>query len=293
MGRAKIPMKYIQSAKSRKITFKQRKHGLEKKISEFCKKSGAKACFIVYDGDHNNIEPTTWPEDLTSVNSLLQEYQNQKIEKTPEIFDVKDYFENKIEKVETKINKVRRDILTKIYPTWHPHFSNLDENQLRDFIATINAKIQACNHKISMLKNMQQIETSTLDICDMIDFSDLGDFPPSSPSNQLSGLVERNGQVVDPDYTSEMVDFTSLGDLPPSSSSNQLSGLVEMSDQVVNPDYMSEIVDFTSLGDLPPSSSANQLSQLVDLDDWINQLDDGVLCWDCQPDEFFWKDLSF
>jgi len=292
MGRAKIPMKYIQSAKSRKITFKQRKQGLQKKISEFCKKSGAKACFIVYDGDHTNVEPMTWPEDLTIVNSLLQEYQNQKIEKTPKIFDVKDYFENKKEKVVTKINKVRKDILSNIYPTWHPQFSNLDENQLRDFIATINAKIQACNHKISMLKNMQQIETSTLDICEMIDFSDLGDFPPSSPPNQLSGLVEMNDQVVNSDYTSEMMDFTSLGDLP-SSSSNQLSGLVEGNDQVVNPDYMSEMVDFTSLGDLPPSLSSNQLTQHVDLDDWINQLDDGVLCWDCQPDQFVWRDLSF
>jgi len=89
---------------------------------------------------------------MTIVNSMLQEYEHQKIEKTPKVFDVNDYFKIKKD-VEAKITKVRKDIFKIKYPTLHPHFNNMEENQLKDFIAAIDAKIQACDHKINMLKS--------------------------------------------------------------------------------------------------------------------------------------------
>jgi hypothetical protein len=98
MGRKKIPMKYIQNEKSRKIAFKERKNGLARKLSKFVSKTGARACLIVYDDDGNYVGPITWPEDPTIVNSMLQEYEHKKIEEAPEIFDVHKYFEIKKKK---------------------------------------------------------------------------------------------------------------------------------------------------------------------------------------------------
>lgn len=152
MGRGKITMKYIKNVKLRKQTFKQRKAGLIKKITEYTMKAGATACLIVYDGG-NNTGPMTWPEDHTMVNSMLQEYVHQKIENTPKIFDVNDYFEIKKAKVKAEIIKAHKDIIDIKYPTWHQDLVNMEASQLRDLSAVIDAKIQACNHKINMFKS--------------------------------------------------------------------------------------------------------------------------------------------
>jgi len=164
MGRRKITMKYIKNEKNRKSTFKQRKNGLIKKISEFTLKTGAEACLIVYDGDDggNTAGPITWPEDHTIVNSMLQEYEHQKVENTSKIFDVKDYYENKKKMVKTEITKVHKAIVDIKYPTWHPDLVNMEESQLKDFSALIDAKIQACNHKINMLKSEMVKENDVL-----------------------------------------------------------------------------------------------------------------------------------
>ncbi|CAJ2662243.1 unnamed protein product [Trifolium pratense] len=160
MGRAKIDMKYIQKGKPRKLSYNQRINGLKSKISEFSK-SGAKACLIVYNDD-DNFGAMTWPEDPTTVNSMLQEYEHQKIETPPKIFDVKDYFENKKDIAQAAIIKVRKDILKNKYPTWHPNFNQMEEKNLISFITSIEEKIQVCNGKISMLKDMQQNDTNFL-----------------------------------------------------------------------------------------------------------------------------------
>jgi len=201
MGRGKITMKYIKNEKFRKQSFKQRKNGLIIFFSQFTMKTGAKACLIVYDDDGNNVGPITWPEDHTMVNSMLQEYEHQKIEKTSKIFNVNDYFEIKKAKVEAEITKVHKDIINIKYPTWHPDLVNMEASQLRDFIALVDAKIQACDHKINMLKSEMVEENVVLnpshhtssknqldDINEMVDSTDLGDFPSTSSVNQLKDL---------------------------------------------------------------------------------------------------------
>ncbi|WJX91320.1 hypothetical protein P8452_73114 [Trifolium repens] len=150
MGRSKITMRYIQNENSRKHSFNQRKKGIRSKISKITK-SGAKICLVMYDG--NNAGPITWPEDLAIVNTMLQEYEHQKIEKTPNIFQIDDYFKIKKDIVKAEITKVRKDILNIKYPTWHPHFNNMDENQLKNFLASIDVKIRTCNLKINTLKS--------------------------------------------------------------------------------------------------------------------------------------------
>ncbi|AES65829.1 agamous-like MADS-box protein AGL11 [Medicago truncatula] len=153
MGRGKLTIKHIQDWKARKSSFNQRSNGLAKKVSEFSSKFGVEACLIVYDGDGRLL---TWPQNSIVVQSILKTYELQKIETTPKIFDVKDYFANKKNKVEGEISKVHKEIVMKMYPTWHPCFMNMDGEQLKTFIGILDAKIQACNHKISMLKKMQQ-----------------------------------------------------------------------------------------------------------------------------------------
>jgi hypothetical protein len=68
---------------------------------------------------------------------------------------VKDYFANK-NKIEAEISKVHKEIVKNKYPTWDPCFINMDGEQLKAFTAIVNAKIDACDQRISMLKTMHQ-----------------------------------------------------------------------------------------------------------------------------------------
>jgi len=208
MGRAKITMKYIKDKKNRKSTFKQRKNGFIKKISQFTIKTGAKACLIVYDDDDddggNNAGPITWPEDHTIVNSTLQEYVHQEIEKTPKIFDVNDYFENKKKMVKTEITKVHKAIIDIKYPTWHPDLINMEEGELKDLIAIVNAKVDACNLKINMLKSEMVKENVVLNPT------------PLSVMHNIPQIQQHNNDI------SEMMDMTNDVGLPHNSSTDQL-----------------------------------------------------------------------
>lgn len=201
-------MKYIKNKKNRKNTFKQRKNGLIKKISQYTNKTGAKACLIVYDDDDddggNNAGPITWPEDHSIVNSMLQEYVHQEIEKTPKIFDVNDYFEIKKKMVETEITKVHKAIIDIKYPTWHPDLIKMEESELKDLIAVINAKVDACNLKINMLKSEMVKENVVL---------------KPSPLSVIHSIPQMQQHMND---ISETMDMTNHAGLPHNSSTNQL-----------------------------------------------------------------------
>ncbi|XP_004490182.1 uncharacterized protein [Cicer arietinum] len=312
MGRAKVAIKNINNEKVRKITFMNRKNGLTKKISDFSIKSGAKACLIVYDGD-GNVAPTIWPQDPTLVNSMLQEYENQKIGTSPKIFDIKDYFKIKKEIVEAEILKVKKAISRNKFPTWDPSFNNMQVEHLTTFMETINAKVQDCNEKINMMKNIQEIETNflhnTSHMQNMVPES--VDSSNSSQINVIQSIPQMEQYIHDPmelplDDVYEMVDLTNDVDLPPNSSTNQLCQLVECDDLEVKPINVCQLVECDDLevkpinvcqlvecDDLEVKPINERVNQFADVDDWTNQLDDDILNWIRQPDQFSWKDISF
>ena len=225
MGRArgKLTIKHIQDDRARKFAFNQRNNNLAKKVSDFSRKFGVEACLIVYDG-YGDGRPITTPQDSTIVRSMLENYEQQKIEgTTTKIFDVKDYFANKIKKAEGEISKVHKEILMKMYPTWHPCFMNMKEEQLKTFISILDGKIQACNKRISMLNKMQQSdETSFLD---------------SIPQRKyISNHVDV--QQSETSFTQNTVDpLNSSGSLPPvlPTGTNQFGEFVKLDDVMAEP----------------------------------------------------------
>ncbi|RDX69819.1 hypothetical protein CR513_51023, partial [Mucuna pruriens] len=45
-------------------------------------------------------------------------------------------------------------------PIWDPIFKNMEEEQLKAFIALVDGKINACDHRNNMLKNNNQSEAN-------------------------------------------------------------------------------------------------------------------------------------
>ncbi|KAK7304724.1 hypothetical protein VNO77_42611 [Canavalia gladiata] len=160
MGRQRITLKRISNDRTRKNTFKHRANGLVKKIHEFCTMCGAEACFIAYDDGNGNVGPMTWPQDPTLVHSIIEKYERQKNDKPPKTFNLEDFFENRKNTVEAEISRVQKEITKIKYPTWDRSFSELGEEQLRAFIAMLDTKIEACDHRVNMLKNLYQSEAN-------------------------------------------------------------------------------------------------------------------------------------
>jgi len=54
--------------------------------------------------------------------------------------------------VDSEISKVQKEILEIKYPTWHPFFNNLGAEELKNFIARVDMKLEACNQRKEMVE---------------------------------------------------------------------------------------------------------------------------------------------
>ncbi|KAK7381065.1 hypothetical protein VNO78_33589 [Psophocarpus tetragonolobus] len=157
----------------------QRKKGLIKKVSEFSIMCGVEACLIVYDDENGGVEPVTWPQESTMVRSIIQNYHEQQLknERFPMNFGIQDFFENRRNMVEAEIFKVHKQITNIKYPTWDQNMRNMEEEQLKAFITHVDDKIRACDHRINMLKSMQQSEANLSFMQNMVQTSAISSHP--------------------------------------------------------------------------------------------------------------------
>ncbi|OIW09977.1 hypothetical protein TanjilG_32717 [Lupinus angustifolius] len=155
MGRGRIPMEVIKKEKARKTTFQKRKNGLMKKVYEFSTLCGVDVCLIIYApdfDDQGDAEFETWPHDTREVHRIIQKYNNTTSDRRPRIYDVQEYFKDRMKKVEAEISKVHKEKHKIMYPTWDESFNGLGEEQLRMFVSSLDAKLNTCNQRINMLK---------------------------------------------------------------------------------------------------------------------------------------------
>ena len=73
MTRKKVKLAYISNDSARKATFKKRKKGLMKKVSELSTLCGIEACAIVYSP--YDAQPEVWPSPIT-VQLMLSQFKN-------------------------------------------------------------------------------------------------------------------------------------------------------------------------------------------------------------------------
>ncbi|WVZ21630.1 hypothetical protein V8G54_008952 [Vigna mungo] len=157
MGRPKLILKPITNGRDRDLALMKRKKALFKAISEFCSVCGVKSCLIMYDGKGDS-PPLTWPQDPIEMHSIIQRYERMVFEKIPKNFDLNNFFEMRKNIVDSEIAKVQKEILETKYPTWHPCFNNLGAEELKNFIARLDSKLEACNQRTVMFKWKKQDE---------------------------------------------------------------------------------------------------------------------------------------
>lgn len=139
--------------------------------------------------ESDKVKPDIWPQDSKNIQFIIQNYKCQRIEKPPKTFHIEDFFDNRKNMIEVEISKLHKQERDVMYPTWDPSLSNMENEQLWKFITEVNAKIEACDKRITMLKNMNQDEININVIKKMSQ-------PSVSHSSQLNFMSQNQQQLM-------------------------------------------------------------------------------------------------
>ncbi|KAK7411696.1 hypothetical protein VNO78_03133 [Psophocarpus tetragonolobus] len=128
-------------------------------MSEFSTACGVNACLIMYD-DNGDTPLMTWPQDPNEVHSIITRYEGIKHEKLPKNFYLNNFLKDRKSMVEIEISKIQKEIIKIQYPTWQLSFNNLSIEELENFMARLDIKLEACNQRIRMSKHKPQNEAN-------------------------------------------------------------------------------------------------------------------------------------
>ncbi|XP_028783967.1 agamous-like MADS-box protein AGL82 [Neltuma alba] len=151
-------MEPIQNKKARKATFEGRKKSIMKKAYELSTLCGVEVCIIIYGPNNNEgqVPAQTWPQDPQDVIRIIHKYNKARIasRQPPKKYDLQDFFRDRRNKVEAERAKVDKETLRNL----SSHQQNLNsprDDELRMFVAELDARIEECDRRINMLKMMK------------------------------------------------------------------------------------------------------------------------------------------
>ncbi|CAK7340419.1 unnamed protein product [Dovyalis caffra] len=107
MTRKKVKLAYISNDSARKATFKKRKKGLMKKVSELSTLCGIDACAIVYSPYES--QPEVWPSPL-GVQRVLSKFKTMpEMEQSKKMVNQEGFLRQRITKASEQLKKQRKD----------------------------------------------------------------------------------------------------------------------------------------------------------------------------------------
>ncbi|GAB2291781.1 hypothetical protein Dimus_026034 [Dionaea muscipula] len=166
MGRAKLPMRFIEKEKTRNITFLKRKKGLKKKAYELSTLCDVPICIIIYpnnnnnnNDDHNNnvakSEAEIWPSSPQKVLDVLNRYiLLPQEDQQRRALNLSDILRGKKKKAEQDLLKLQQKSMATKYPTWHSVLAGLDKDQLIQMASDLDDK---CRMISGMINNNQSL----------------------------------------------------------------------------------------------------------------------------------------
>lgn len=107
MTRKKVKLAFIINDSARKATFKKRKKGLMKKVSELSTLCGIDACAIIYSP--YDPQPEVWPSPL-GVQRVLSKFRRMpELEQSKKMVNQESFLRQRIQKAKDQLTKQRKD----------------------------------------------------------------------------------------------------------------------------------------------------------------------------------------
>ncbi|XP_057444194.1 agamous-like MADS-box protein AGL80 [Lotus japonicus] len=108
MTRKKVKLAFITNDSARKATFKKRKKGLMKKVSELSKLCDIDACAIVYSP--YDPQPEVWASPKLGVQGVLAKFMRMpELEQSKKMVNQESFLRQRIQKATEQVKKQRRD----------------------------------------------------------------------------------------------------------------------------------------------------------------------------------------
>ena len=107
MTRKKVKLAYISNDSARKATFKKRKKGLLKKVSELSTLCGIDACAIIFSP--YDSQPEVWPSPLGVQRVLSQFKKMPEMEQSKKMVNQDSFLRQRIAKANEQLKKQRKD----------------------------------------------------------------------------------------------------------------------------------------------------------------------------------------
>ncbi|XP_043725969.1 agamous-like MADS-box protein AGL80 [Telopea speciosissima] len=103
MARKKVKLAFIQNDSARRATFRKRKMGIMKKVSELSTLCGVSACAIVYGP--NESEPEVWPSPQEAKRVVARFKRMPEMEQCKKMLNQEEFLMQRIEKLKEKLKK--------------------------------------------------------------------------------------------------------------------------------------------------------------------------------------------
>lgn len=107
MTREKVKLTYIQNDQTRKLTFKKRKKGLLKKMSELTILCDVQACAIIY-GKHDT-QAEVWPSSAEVQRTYVKFKTMPPMEQTKKQLNMETFLRQRIEKAKDQLRKQKKE----------------------------------------------------------------------------------------------------------------------------------------------------------------------------------------
>ncbi|KAK4476770.1 hypothetical protein RD792_015930 [Penstemon davidsonii] len=108
MTRKKVNLAFIANDSARKATFKKRKKGLMKKITELSTLCGVDACAVVYSPYQPH--PDVWPPDPRAAQHVVTQFKRMpEMEQSKKMMNQESFIRQRITKAAEQLKKVQRE----------------------------------------------------------------------------------------------------------------------------------------------------------------------------------------
>ncbi|KAL8267332.1 hypothetical protein R6Q59_004676 [Mikania micrantha] len=159
MTRKKVKLAFIMNDSARKATFKKRKKGLMKKVSELSTLCGIDACAIIYSP--YEAQPDVWPSNIGVQRVLAQFKRMPEMEQSKKMVNQESFIRQRITKVNEQIKKLikenrEKEMTEVMYQclTGKGSIANLTLSDLNDIVGLVDQTMKAICRRIESLKKV-------------------------------------------------------------------------------------------------------------------------------------------
>ncbi|CAJ1867718.1 unnamed protein product [Sphenostylis stenocarpa] len=167
MTRKKVKLAFIVNDSARKATFKKRKKGLMKKVSELSTLCGIDACAIVYSP--YDPQPEVWPSPMGVQRVLAKFRRMPELEQSKKMVNQESFLRQRILKAKDQLKKQRKDNrekeMTQLmfqYLSAGKIMHNISMVDLNDLAWLIDQNLKDINRRIEVLTKNSQSQTQVV-----------------------------------------------------------------------------------------------------------------------------------